>query len=793
MPRETAALCRRKFHVTGQVQGVGFRPFVYRLAREGELTGWVVNGGGGVLIEVQGDGAAVREFSDRLRRQAPPLASIGSCLEQDLPAVPEEAWFEIRPSPGGEVGDAQVTVDTATCPDCLRELADPADPRYRYPFISCTNCGPRYTIIDRIPYDRPNTTMGEFPMCPLCAGQYADPSDRRFHAQPIACPSCGPRVQLLDASGGEIGGADPVAAAAALLLQGRIVAVKGLGGFHLACRADRQDVVECLRRRKRRDDKPFAVMVADLAAAREIADLTPESEELLTGAIRPIVIVPVKPQADLAESVSQGLPSVGVMLPYTPLHHLLFAAGLPPLVMTSGNVSDAPLVADNDEAMANLTTIADAVLLHNRRIRHAIDDSVVQLHRDGRLAVLRRGRGYAPVPIRLAGLLEAFGPDCPPVLAVGGELKSAVALLARGRVVLGEHVGDLKDARVYRRFIENVADLETLFEVSPALIAADLHPQYLSTEYALRRHRGLLPGRPSCPIVRVQHHHAHIASCLAENARTGPAIGLVCDGAGYGDDGAVWGGEVIVADLADYRRLGHLRYTPLLGSDAAAEQTWRPAVGGLWDAFGANWPDYLPPGHAHADDGLLAQAGPLLETLAATIPSSSLGRWFDAVSWLCGLAQANTYEGQAPMALEAAVEPGIMQSYPFELSADSPFQIDLRPMLRQLTADLIAGVSPARVAAKFHNTVSRFLVASARRAREGTGLNVVALSGGCFANRVLTAGVRDGLAEAGFEVLSHRLVPCNDGGVALGQAVVAAGRWNRNLETNDVSCRSRTD
>ncbi|MCY2931761.1 MAG: carbamoyltransferase HypF [Planctomycetota bacterium] len=397
------------------------------------------------------------------------------------------------------------------------------------------------------------------------------------------------------------------------------------------------------------------------------------------------------------------------------------------------------------------------------------------------------------MPVRLDGLEEALGTDGPAVLAVGGELKSAPALLARGSAVLGEHVGDLKDARVYRHFMDSVAGMEELFDVSPGLIAADLHPQYLSTEYALRRHRGLLPGRPACPVVRVQHHHAHIAACLAENARPGPAIGLACDGVGYGDDGAGWGGEVLLADLAEYRRLGHLRYTPLIGGDAAARQTWRPAAGALWEAFGPDWRRHLPPTHAPVDEDSLAQAETLLASPVATIPSSSLGRWFDAVSWLCGLAWANTYEGQAPMALEAAVEAGIMQSYPFELSAGSPFLIDLRPMVRQLTADLIAGVSPGRVAAKFHNTVSGFLVAAAVRAREGTGVNVAALSGGCFANRVLTAGVCKGLTDEGFEVLMHRLVPCNDGGVALGQAVVAAGQWKRKREPNDVSGSARSD
>jgi len=612
MPAETHPLRRSRFHVTGQVQGVGFRPFVYRLAREGGLIGWVANDGRGVRLEVQGAAAAVEEFARRLVAQAPPLARVDRCRQQNVEVRTGEAGFQIRPSDAGELIDAQVTVDTATCPDCLRELADPANPRYRYPFINCTHCGPRYTIVERIPYDRPNTTMRDFAMCPFCAGQYEDPADRRFHAQPIACPRCGPSLQLLDTHGRAIRCGDPVAAAAQLLHDGRIVAIKGLGGFHLACRADDTHVVARLRRRKRRDAKPFAVMVADLSAARRIAHLTGEVEDLLSGPLRPIVLAPSKTACGVAPNVSQGLPTVGLMLPYTPLHHLLFTFHLPPLVMTSGNYSEEPLVAANDEAMAQLGRIADAMLLHNRRIQRRLDDSVVQVHHDGRLGVLRRARGYAPMPVRLEGLEAAIGEDCPAVLAVGAELKSAVALLARGRVVLGEHVGDLKDGHVYRHFIESVRHLEELFAFTPRLLAADAHPLYLSTEYALRRHRGQLAGRPACPVVRVQHHHAHVAACLADNGRPGPAIGLACDGVGYGDDGAVWGCEVMAADLAEYRRVGHLRYLPLLGGDAAARQTWRPAVAALWDAFGDSWRRHVPAAHPAVDDEALEQAGRLL-------------------------------------------------------------------------------------------------------------------------------------------------------------------------------------
>jgi len=771
-----AAVHRRRLEVTGQVQGVGFRPYVHRLAGELGLTGWVMNGPAGVVVEVQGPADRLEAFCGRLSAEAPPLAQIAECRAGPADVVKAEKGFEIRPSEGGELTDAQVTVDVATCPQCLAELADESDPRYEYPFINCTNCGPRYTIVRRIPYDRPNTTMAEFAMCGLCGREYSDPACRRFHAQPIACPACGPSVWLVDTHGRQIQCDQPIRRAAEMLLAGKIVAVKGLGGFHLACRADKEHVVRRLRRRKGRDAKPFALMVADIERARELCELTPQAELLLTGPLRPIVLAKARPAAKLAASVADGLDTLGVMLPYTPLHHLLFAQGLGPVVMTSGNYSDEPLAKDNAQAIGHLGRIADALLVHNRRIERRIDDSVVQAEPTGRTQVLRRGRGYAPQPISLPVPGRQLPPDGPAILAVGAELKNTVCLVRGGRAVLGEHIGDLTDGRTYRHFIDTINHLEDLFEIRPELLAADLHPLYLSSQYALKRHRGELAARPAVPIVRVQHHHAHVAACLADNGQAGPAIGLVCDGVGYGDDGAVWGCEVLRAETADYERLGHLAYLPLIGADAAALETHRPAVAALHAAFGRKCEEFFDRLPLAASRTQLLAA---LSVLAAGVNcprSSSLGRWFDAVACLCGLAAANRFEGEAPMRLEAAIAPGVTDAYGYRMDAAEPFTIDLAPAVEGIVFDLCGGVDTGVVAAKFHNTVVRFLAAAARRARETTGLEVVALSGGCFANRYLTAGLMDGLQAEGFEVLTHRTVPCNDGGVSLGQAVVAAAR-----------------
>ncbi|HAU37375.1 MAG TPA: carbamoyltransferase HypF [Phycisphaerales bacterium] len=768
----SGTICRRRVHIAGQVQGVGFRPFLHHLAASGRLTGFVLNAGGAVRVEVQGSLLAVEEFLRRLRAEAPPLAQIQDVTVDVRPVIAGEKDFEICPSANGELADAQVTPDTAPCEQCLREMQDPRDRRHGYPFINCTHCGPRYTIVRKIPYDRPNTTMADFGMCAFCAGQYADPADRRFHAQPVACPRCGPAVWLVDEKGRQIPCENPIAQTARMLRAGRIVAVKGLGGFHLACRADDEQAVRRLRRRKGRDAKPFAVMVASLEDARALCEVPPEAQSLLTGAVRPIVLLPRRQTAPVAEAMAEGLDTLGVMLPYTPLHHLLFAWDLPPLVMTSGNRSEEPLIKDNEDAVAHLGPIADAILLHNRRIERRLDDSVVQIHQDGHAVPLRRARGFVPRPIHLKHR-PRFAPEEAAVLAVGAELKNTVCLCQHGRAVVSEHIGDLKEGRAYRSFIETIHHLESLFEFTPALLAADMHPAYLSTEYALRRHRGELAGRPPLPILRVQHHHAHIAACLAENGWTGAAIGLVCDGSGFGDDGATWGCEVLRADLSGYERLGHLRYLPLPGGDAAAVETWRPALAALVETFGQKQALSLARARLRAPDEKIVAGVEMLSRGLNCPPASSLGRWFDAVAHLAGLSEENRFEGETPMRLEAAAAYSGRDGYPFCLENAGPFRIDLRPMVEAIVADLTGGKGGPYVAGKFQATVVAFLTAAAIRAREETSLNTVALSGGCFANRYLTTRLAAELTAKGFAVLRHREVPCNDGGISLGQAVVA--------------------
>ena len=776
---------RYRFTVTGQVQGVGFRPFVYRLAVDERLVGWVLNDPSGVTIEVQGDEEAVVRFGGRLQDELPPLASVAACHVEPIRIVSTDNAFEIRASGGGELTDAQVTVDTAICSDCLRELRDPDDPRFGYPFINCTNCGPRYSIVRRIPYDRPNTTMSTFWLCPLCSRQYKDPADRRFHAQPVACPACGPVAWLVDHRGERITCDNVFAEAAAMLIDGRVVAIKGLGGFQLCCRADDEKAVDRLRRRKHRDAKPFAMMVSDLASAKELCEVGEASAELLSGPLRPIVLMPRRKGAAVAAAVADELPTLGVMLATTPLHVLLLDALVAggyggALVATSGNDADQPLVKDNDVAASQLGRIADAIVLHDRLIEHCVDDSVVQATADGRLALVRRARGYAPKPVRLAGFDGA-----PAVLAVGAELKSTVCLLRQGTAVVSAHIGDLKDGRTYRHFANVINSLEELFDVQPALIAADLHPQYLSTDYALRRHRGELTAHEAAPVVRVQHHHAHIVSCMVEHGRLEPVIGLACDGVGYGPDGAVWGGEVMVVSLSDYERVGHLKYLPLIGGDKAATQTWRPAVAALEQAFGkaaGEWGGKLNLGVE------VEQIDQALAMLAADVncpPSSSLGRWFDAAAALAGLAAANRYEGEAPMHLEAAITAGVDEAYPFTIKSGEPFEIDLRRTVKALVSDVVGGVGVGVVAAKFHNTVSEFLLKAARRVKRATKISTVALSGGCFANRYLTARLSAALEADGFEVLRQEQFPCNDGGVALGQAVVAAAKARKNASINE--------
>ena len=951
---EPSAIVRRRLIIRGQVQGVGFRPFVYRLAGELHLAGFVRNDSAGVTIELQGPAELLDRFSSRLRTELPPAARIDHADSLEIrPAQPAASTgataFQILTSESADPARsvcADVTVDLATCDDCLRELFDPADRRFGYPFINCTNCGPRYTIVRDVPYDRRATTMSCFTMCPACQAEYDDPANRRFHAQPNACPVCGPSIWLawpkqksgchacdgsfvagMSATQGEdlaaksaamppekISPQQAIAQAAEALLAGKIVAIRGVGGFHLAVRADRDDAVARLRERKGREHKPLAVMVAHPADAAKLIRMTPEAKRLMLSPARPIVVARRVDGAAVSALVAAGTDSLGVMLPYTPLHHLLFAElerqageegggrndtshlsgpegatahsrgrkppegaasffspegaaeaslsplrgsrnletptggsrprlcafGPPGLVMTSGNISDEPIVAGNDEAIATLGGVADLFLLHDRDIARRIDDSVVEVMDLGTVPLvpgtkkgtvpisakdrgngdspftrdtclpLRRARGYVP-----AGLdLPVAGGGVEPGLAVGGELKNTVAAVRGGapghdiQVILSEHIGDLKDGRVYRNFLDVIAHLLQITHVKPAWIAHDLHPMYLSTAWARRQ---------NVKLIGVQHHHAHIAACLAEHGRTGPAIGLAADGVGYGDDGTIWGGEILLADLAGFRRVGRVRPIGLPGGDAAAVRTARPALAWLFDATAGNipgrWLDRLMPDRAERDV--------VLRQLAEQIncpASSALGRYFDAAAAILGGAQVNRCEAEAPIALEAAIEPDCNETLSFTISrqpslggmpamavlsqacaaphsedmaakyaAMSPsntnLEIDLRPTVLELIGRVDAGEPTGRLAAAFHNTIAAALAEAAKRVAEWSGVRTMAASGGVFCNRYLAARLARLLsADGNLELLTHRQVPANDGGLALGQAAVAAARLKGNDE-----------
>lgn len=779
--REGMVRVRRHIAVRGQVQGVGFRPFVYRLATELALGGVVGNDSHGAWIEAEGPADALDEFERRVRAECPPLARIHE-LHSVAVGARDERDFKIVRSHTDAQQDAGITPDAAVCADCLRELMDPADRRYRYPFINCTNCGPRYSIIERIPYDRPNTTMRAFRMCADCQREYDDPVDRRFHAQPNACPVCGPRVWLVGADGEPLREApapDAIAGAAAMLRDGRVVAIKGIGGFHLACRADLDAPVAALRRRKGRETKPFAVMAPDLATADALAVLGDRAKAELLGAERPIVLAP--PRADGGSRLSAGVtgdsPYVGLLLPYAPLHHLLFAEGLGPLVMTSGNPSEEPLTCDNDEALARLRGLADAFLLHDRPIRRRVDDSVL-IAADAGVVPIRRARGYAPAAV----MLDRAAPQA--VLAVGGELKTTICFYRGRDAILSEHLGDLKSPPTYRHFTETIDELGALLRCEPAVVAHDLHPAYLSTEYARRQAR---------PQIAVQHHHAHIASCLADNGADGPVIGLACDGTGYGPDGAIWGCEVLIADEASFTRAGHLRYFGLPGGDAAAAETARPALSLLSQVAELGLAE-RPAGLAEKRGYDRAKAEAVLDMVRRGVncpPTSSLGRLFDAAAFLAGLCVENGHEAQAAMALEAAARVGAVRTaspnergaYPYGISdggtADAPLELDWRPMLAALVADLDAGAEAPLVAARFHETIARMVADAAAQVAARSGISKVALSGGCFANQIVLGRVRGLLTTAGLRVLEHRRVPPGDGGLALGQAVVAAARLRR--------------
>jgi len=790
--------------IHGAVQGVGFRPFIYRLAAELHLTGWVINDSRGVQIEVEGPQPRLAEFLQRVIAEAPPHAHIIDVTTAWLPMF-GYANFEIRHSDGQGAKTVLVLPDLATCPACLADMLDPANRRHGYPFTNCTDCGPRFSIVEALPYDRPNTTMRGFALCPACRAEYEDPLDRRFHAQPNACPVCGPQLTLhvrneesltqrrkgakapaadaihhspftihhsqLSPSLADARGSGDLAQVAGLLRAGAIVALKGLGGFQLMVDARNEAAVRRLRERKPRPDKPFAVMVRDLAQAHTLCHMDAAEAALLASAEAPIVLLRRRADAALAQAVAPGNPNLGVMLPYTPLHHLLLREVDIPLVATSGNLSDEPICIDNEEAVARLGHIADAFLLHDRPIARHVDDSVLWLV-DGQPQLLRRARGYAPLPVQLPH-------PAPTILAVGAHLKNTVALSVERQVFVSQHIGDLESVESLAAFERVIADFLRLYAATPAAIAHDLHPEYLSTKWVGEQ---LAVGsgqwaEQGLRAVAVQHHHAHLAACLADNGCTGSALGVIWDGTGYGTDGAIWGGEFLLGDAAGFRRVAHLRPFQLPGGEAAVREPRRVALALLWALLGdaALDRDDLAPIRDFAPHERQVLTQMLRRGLNAPVTTSA-GRLFDGVAALLGLHQTVSFEGQAAMALEFAVAPGVEDAYPFPLmptgAAEPAHLLDWQPLLAALLDDLKRGVDRGIMAARFHNATVAGMVAVA----QAVGEPVVALSGGCFQNRRLTEQAATRLRQAGFTVLLHRQVPPNDGGISLGQVAVAASR-----------------
>ncbi len=793
----------KRIHVSGVVQGVGFRPFVYQLATRLRLGGWVANTSAGVDVELEGEQAALDAFVAALTRDKPPLARIDAVEVRDAPATDHAVYsgFEIRASIPVPDAFQPISPDVSICPDCLRELFDPTDRRYLYPFINCTHCGPRFTIVNDIPYDRPLTTMRAFALCADCEREYNDPLDRRFHAQPIACPKCGPQVRLVarPSSGAsdseivapELQGVAAIRRARELLAGGAIVAVKGLGGFHLACDATNADAVRTLRERKGRVDKPFALMVYDLAAAQDICYVSETEAALLESRERPIVLLRRQPDSPVSDLVAPNNDYLGVMLPYTPLHYLLLAGSI--LVMTSGNISEEPLAIDNAEALERLGTLADYILLHDRDIATRVDDSVVRVvpefstpadRETSAVLPIRRSRGYAPYPVHL-------GFDSPPTLAVGAELKNTFCVTRERYAFISQHIGDLQNYPTLESFERQIEHFKHLFRVDPQVVAHDLHPDYLSTRYAQKLGAGssndgvlrsaaqhlAMHNKTPLLLVPVQHHHAHIASCMAENGMDGDAavIGVAFDGTGYGTDGAIWGGEFLVALYSGFTRAAHLAYVPLPGGDAGIQRVYRGALAHLTHA-GIEWDAALPCVAVTSEMERNAIRRQLETGLNAPL-TSSMGRLFDAVAAIAGVRETINYEGQAAIELEHLVVENLEAAYEWPVDAGSgawPLVIDPAPIIRAVVHDCRKQVPPWVIASRFHNAVARMTrdVVAAIGRREG--LTRVALSGGVFQNVTVLTRTGALLRDAGFEVYSHHLVPPNDAGISLGQAAVAA-------------------
>jgi hydrogenase maturation protein HypF len=759
---------RLRLEVRGAVQGVGFRPFVFRLAEELALPGWVLNDARGVFIEVEGPRRTLERFRERIVAERPPHAIVQSVEAAWLPPAGFTA-FEIRHSNEAGVKTALVLPDLATCPDCLAEVLDPAERRHGYAFTNCTNCGPRFTILYALPYDRPNTTMRGFVLCVECRREYENPRDRRFHAQPIGCPVCGPVIALWDASGAGLARGDAALAGAARALgEGRILALKGLGGFHLMCDARDGAAVARLRERKLRLGKPFALMVRDLDQARELCEVSDLAAQQLASVEAPILLLPRRASAPVAAEVAPGNPYLGVMLPATPLHHLLLHACGFPVVATSGNLTDEPICTNEYRALQRLGAIADVFLVHDRAIERHVDDSVAWIAA-GRMRLLRRARGFAPLPVTVKR-------ELPVILAVGAHLKNTVALSVGRQVFISQHIGELETEEAMSAFERVIADFQRLYDVQPVAIAHDLHPDYLSTRWALAR----VGASGGARLIGIQHHHAHLVSCLAENDVEGRALGVTWDGTGYGADGTIWGGEFLLGDAAGFERVAHLRPFRLPGGDAAVREPRRAALGLLWEAHGEAVLAGLVPGAAGLFDRTeLKVVGQMLDRGLNCPVTTSMGRLFDAVAALVGLHPSVTFEGEAAMALEWLADPAERGAYPVDLlpgmeraGARPPIVLDWGPLLEAVLEDVRRGAPRSLISARFHNG----LVLAAVNVAAAVGEERVALSGGCFQNRLLTERLAMALEQAGHTVLLHALVPPNDGGVCLGQIIVAAAQ-----------------
>ncbi|MBA4367151.1 MAG: carbamoyltransferase HypF [Desulfobacterium sp.] len=750
----------KRLKINGIVQGVGFRPFIFQLAVGNRLCGKIENTADGVSIFVEGTPENIESFCQTIPVKKPPIAQITHMFISDAP-VKGYSNFSIGSSKGHQkLKSTLISPDVSICDDCLSELFNPANRRFHYPFINCTNCGPRYTIIEHIPYDRPYTSMKHFQMCPECQEEYDDPLDRRFHAQPNACFRCGPMVSLHTDKGEKVETGNPIQKTIELLKAGKIIAIKGLGGFHLAVDAENNNAVANLRRKKYREEKPLALMAHDIEKLKEFAELNAEEEKVLLSPARPIAIVKKRRRSSIAKLVAPGNQYLGVMLPYTPLHYLLLSHYFLALVMTSGNKSEEPISINNQDAFQKLGTIADFFLIHNRDIYLRSDDSIVRVANQTTLQI-RRSRGYVPVPIFLGSKTEE-------VLACGAELKNTICLTRGNQAFLSQHIGDMENPSTEAFFIKTITHMQQVLDIHPDVIAHDLHPDYLSTAYAAAQKNKQKIG--------VQHHHAHIVSCMAENKIQEPVIGLAFDGTGYGTDGTIWGGEVLLVDPGKFDRIAHLSYVPMPGSTAAIREPWRMGISYLLDSFGEAFREFNLPMFQAIDDQKINTITQMVAGRINAPMTSSLGRLFDGIAAIAGLRYRVSFEGQAAMEMEMTADGSIEEFYEYSWQEGTPFQINVKPIVQGVVRDVINHISQPVICGKFHNTLIHLFTELSEVIRKTTGLNRIVLSGGVFQNQILLKGFSRSLSGKGFEVLSHSMVPCNDGGISLGQAIIASAR-----------------